>query len=210
MTSTEHCVGEQYYLRDSRGDTGSSAMFWAASGGYTTDVNRAEKFSREKALGQYQSRETDIPLRCDLVDPLTYRAVDMQYLPEKSKPCEKNCLLVRGYFDGNNVLFISPNQKTHNFDKAPPVSLNDAAVMLEVNSSIDCYQYEDIERIARRVVCAGLLDTKMMLRKAKIKYIRPKKAGKTRHRCEGEGCGRFITVARYYEGCLNCGWSYCG
>jgi hypothetical protein len=45
---------ELFYLRDTRSNTGSSAMFWGLNGnGYTTDLTKAEKFTR----AGYLSRE---------------------------------------------------------------------------------------------------------------------------------------------------------
>lgn len=201
---------EFFYLRDSRSNTGSSAMFWSLAGGYTTDVSKAEKFTREKAVGQYESRETDIPLRCDLVDQHTYLAVDMQCLPSTSKPNDANCLLRRNDFDGNNVLFVTHGERTYNFSKVAPLSRIDVCVLKSKDERLDCYPYEVIEKLARRVVAADLLDTKAMLRKAKIKYIWPQVLAKERYRCCGDGCGRFVTEAQYYGGCPNCDWSYSG
>jgi hypothetical protein len=201
---------ELFYLRDSRGNTGSSAMFWSLAGGYTTDLSKAEKFTREKAIDQYKCRETDIPLRCDLVDQFAYLAVDMQYLPATTNPSDSNCLLLGNDFDGNNVLFVAPGVKTYNFGKISPVSLVDTYALMSKDNRIACYSYEAIEKLARRVVSASFLETKKMLRKAKIKYIRPQVLTKERYRCCGDGCGRFVTESQYYGGCPNCDWSYCG
>jgi hypothetical protein len=201
---------EMFYLRDSRGNTGSSAMFWSLSGGYTSDLSKVEKFTREKAIDQYESRETDIPLRCDLVDQFAYLAVDMQYLPSTTNPGDSNCLLLANNFDGNNVLFVTPGEKTYNFGKVSPVSLVDTYALLSKDNRIECYSYEAIETLARPVVSASLLETKKMLRKSNIKYIPPQVLTKERYRCCGDRCGRFVTEAQYYGGCPNCSWSYSG
>lgn len=77
-----------FYLRDLRSNVGSSAMFWAENGGgYTSDLNKAHKYSRDDAVAQHNSRETDIPVRCDLADAHSYLAVDCQLVDaEKMKP----------------------------------------------------------------------------------------------------------------------------
>jgi hypothetical protein len=187
-------MSEAFYLRDSRGDTGSSAMFWAASGGYTTDLNRAEKFTRENAVGQYNSRETDLPLRCDLVDHLSYRAVDCQYI-EGADCCDhSNCYVIQvtGAWDGNNIMFVSiEGGHTYDYDKAKLVGgdhrteLSDGHVMLSK---------EALDKIARPVVKAARLQTALILKLSGIKHKKPKRVrvttGKTRHNCPG--CAKFV------------------
>lgn len=73
-------MSDQFYLQDSRQIVGNDMMFWALAGGYTSDVSKAEVFTREKAQRQHNCRETDIPWPKDYIDGKTRPAVDVQYV----------------------------------------------------------------------------------------------------------------------------------
>ncbi|RKZ85380.1 MAG: hypothetical protein DRQ39_07205 [Gammaproteobacteria bacterium] len=72
---------ELYYLQDSRTIVGNDLMWWAKNGhGYTSDVSRAEIYSKEDAVRQNQSRETDVPWPKDYIDSKTRPVVDCQVI----------------------------------------------------------------------------------------------------------------------------------
>ena len=73
-------MSEEYYLQDSRGYVGNDMLFWREGGGYTTDLNEAELFTRESALRHNQDRETDIPWPKEYVESKTRPAVDVQFV----------------------------------------------------------------------------------------------------------------------------------
>jgi hypothetical protein len=72
-------MGDEFYLQDSRSYVGNDMAFWAKAGGYTTDVSKAEVFTKERAVSQHQMRETDIPWPKAYIDARTRPAVDFQY-----------------------------------------------------------------------------------------------------------------------------------
>ena len=75
---------EKFYLQDNRSFVGNDILWWAKDGkGYTTDIDKAEIFSRDDAVRQNQCRETDIPWPKPYVDRRTRPAVDMQYVDIK-------------------------------------------------------------------------------------------------------------------------------
>jgi hypothetical protein len=63
-------------LLDSRSTVGTALMFWAAEGGYTSNITKAEVFSVDEAQRQHKSRESDIPMRLDYLDARKERMVD--------------------------------------------------------------------------------------------------------------------------------------
>ena len=70
-----------YYLQDSRGYVGNDVLFWAkGSAGYTTNIDKAELFTKEQAMLQNKCRETDIPWPEKYIRNKTRPAVDMQYI----------------------------------------------------------------------------------------------------------------------------------
>ena len=71
-------MNNEYYLQDNRSYVGNDILFWADKGGYTTDVSKAEVFTKDKAVRQNQCRETDIPWPKEYIDSITRPAVDMQ------------------------------------------------------------------------------------------------------------------------------------
>lgn len=101
-------MSTQFYLQDSRGFVGNDVLFWAKDGkGYTTDVSKAQVYSKEDAIKQHNSRHSDIPWPKEYIDAKTRPAVDMQYIKReealagtgieimKDKPLKKdvfNCL----------------------------------------------------------------------------------------------------------------------
>jgi hypothetical protein len=70
----------EFYLQDSRTYVGNDMLWWAKDGkGYTTDLSQAQVYTKDEAVGQHQSRETDIPWPKSYIDARTRPAVDMQY-----------------------------------------------------------------------------------------------------------------------------------
>lgn len=73
-------VPDEFYLQDSRSFVGNDMLFWAKDGKvYTTDLSKAEVYSRADALAQHHSRNSDIPWPKAYVDGKTRPAVDFQY-----------------------------------------------------------------------------------------------------------------------------------
>lgn len=73
--------GKLFYLQDSRSYVGNDVLWWAKGGnGYTTDLRKAEIYSREDAQAQHNMRETDIPWPKEYIEAKTRPAVDMQYI----------------------------------------------------------------------------------------------------------------------------------
>ena len=74
-------MSELYYLQDKRQYVGNDVLWWAKDGkGYTTDLSKAEVYTKEKAIRQNSHRETDVPWPKDYIDAKTRPAVDMQYI----------------------------------------------------------------------------------------------------------------------------------
>ena len=75
---------DEFYLQDKRQYVGNDLLWWCATGGYTTDLSRAEIFTKEKAMSQHRCRpDVDIPWPKSYIDAKTRPAVDMQYVDIK-------------------------------------------------------------------------------------------------------------------------------
>lgn len=74
---------DMYYLQDARWSAmvGNCPSFWREGGGYTTNLDEAERFPLDAAMKQHKCRETDLPWLCSEVDKLRRPTVDCQYMP---------------------------------------------------------------------------------------------------------------------------------
>lgn len=74
-------MADEFYLQDSRTYVGNDMLFWAVDGkGYTTDMRKAEVYTKDEAVARHQARESDIPWPKAYIDARTRPAVDMQYV----------------------------------------------------------------------------------------------------------------------------------
>lgn len=72
---------EEYYIQDARSFTGNSVMWWCPEGqGYTSDLSKAWRVSKEFALKQMRSRATDRAWLCADIDAGAQSHFDMQNL----------------------------------------------------------------------------------------------------------------------------------
>ncbi len=72
-------MSDLFYLQDTRQIVGNDMMWWAKDGrGYTTDVSKAEVYTRKEAFGQYDARDSDRPWPKAYIDGKVRPAVDIQ------------------------------------------------------------------------------------------------------------------------------------
>ena len=72
---------DEFYLQDSRSYVGNDVLWWALEGkGYTTDLSKAQTYTKEEAQRKHTSRPSDIPWPKAYIDAKTRTAVDMQYI----------------------------------------------------------------------------------------------------------------------------------
>jgi hypothetical protein len=194
-----------FYLQDSRTNVGSRAMFWRNGGGYTSNLDEAEQFTREQAVNQYECRESDLPWPVAYVNRWADVGVDHQYLRQAEA---EQADIAAGYYaaapqdwDGNDLLWRSSldNGYTANLKHARIFSPTEAVAAGVI------WPVTYINSKSRRVVRAALLDHRSALSEVglKLKKIKPQKIRRYRYRCEP--CGRFLTEYQNYTECPNCG-----
>lgn len=72
---------ELFYLQDKRQCVGNDMLWWAKeSKGYTTDISKAQLFSREFAFSYLDNRSTDIPWPKEYIDARIRPVVDMRHV----------------------------------------------------------------------------------------------------------------------------------
>lgn len=73
-----------WYLQDTRSYVGNDMIFWAKDDrGYTTDLRKAEVYTREAAFRQHAARNSDLPWPKAYIDSKSRPAVDAQFVRYK-------------------------------------------------------------------------------------------------------------------------------
>ena len=98
----------EFYLRDTRSDVGSTCMFWAKDGkGYVSDLDKAEVFNHEEAQKYADQKRHFVPLSKKRVDEVATIRVDMQYIKDNYDFSEGVVIHTRiGSYDGNDIYFV--------------------------------------------------------------------------------------------------------
>jgi len=74
-------MDDEFYIQDSRDYVGNDMLFWALGGnGYTTDMRKAQVYTKAEAVKQHEMRITDIPWPKAYIDAKTRPAVDFQHV----------------------------------------------------------------------------------------------------------------------------------
>ncbi len=203
-------MADLFYLQDSRSNVGSRAMFWRDGGGYTSNLDEAEQFTREAAVKQYECRETDLPWPADYVLARAEVGVDCQYLTRSEAEAYRNedgrvYVAYAREWDGNDLVWRGGKGPTANLDDAIHPGAADAAGYLA--QGFELWPSGYIAERSRPVVRASLLDHKQALRSVGLKLPklqRPRyRSYSTRLNCEG--CGRFLSERQRFQDCPNCG-----
>lgn len=197
---------ELFYLRDSRTNTGSNMMFWADGGGYTTDINSAEEFTRERAFSQHECRETDIPMPKALVDSRARFVVDMQHLRHERANAsggERCYIQIERRYDGNDVTWVAQKgESTTDISLARICSAQDALCATMRNDGWRVWPKEFIDGLRRSAIQS--LHAAPIIRESGIVLRKQKKVANPKaFNCQS--CGRFISELMRYHDCPNCG-----
>ena len=199
----------EFYLRDTRSDVGSTCMFWAKNGcGYTSNLNNAEVFDFDAAQKYADEQRHFIPLSKSRVDALATTRVDVQYL-ELNVDFSQGVVVQRylGQYDGNDIFFDDGNGgRTPNYDEAKVFTDLDELALL-VNQAGAIHSKAFLDTIARPTLQTKNVNHRKMMTSAGIRYRAPRKSkpttGKTRGNCPE--CGKITWGHNPYENeyCFN-------
>lgn len=200
-----------FYLQDSRSNVGSRAMFWRNGSGYTSNLDEAEQFTRERAVKQYECRETDLPWPVDYIRARAQVGVDFQYLDLTEEQAlaaapagDRIYVAYKQAWDGNCLVWMSLTAgKTSNLADASTWSLEHAAGF--GGRGYVPWPKSYIDRHSRAVVPAALLNHKQALRAVGLKLPKIKRQRIRRYTTNCEGCGRFLSERQRFGDCPNCG-----
>jgi len=205
-------VDDLFVLQDSRSNVGSRAMFWRLGGGYTSNLDEAEQFTRESAVRQYESRETDLPWPVAYVRARAQVGVDCQYLKLNEEQAlaaapENDRIYVahKGDWDGNCLIWMGKGGRTSNLADATTWSLSHAPGF--VGRGYVPWPKGYIDQHSRPVALAASLNHKQALREVGLKLPKIKRQRIRRYVSHCHGCGRFLSERQVYGDCPNCGVS---
>lgn len=202
-------MDDLFYLQDSRSNVGSRAMFWRNGGGYTSNLDEAEQFTRDRAVRQYESRETDLPWPVDYVLALAQVGVDCQHLKlaqaqaVASAPADDRIYVAyKQAWDGNCLIWMGKDGSTSNLADATTWSLSHAPGF--IGRGYVPWPKGYIDQHSRPVVPSRLLNHKQALSSVGLKLpkIKRQKIRRYAHRCCG--CGRFLREIDVYTSCPHC------
>jgi len=192
----------EFYLRDTRSDIGSTCMFWGQDGcGYTSNLNKAHVFNAVEAQKYADEKRHFIPLSKSKVDAVTTIRVDMQLL-SLNVDFSKGIIVHRRIrdYDGNDIFFDDGNGcYTADYSKAKVYESQDA--LLQLNQAGAALSKAFLDSICRPTLQAENINHRKMITSAGIKYRAPRKrkesSGKHRHNCPA--CGKIVWDYNPYD-----------
>lgn len=125
-------MSKRFYLTCLRDNVGSNTAFHCVNGkGYTTNLAKAHVYTKQEAQDAWdRGREFDLPLNASMVNELSIRKVDCQYIPIETviDPNGDDYLAYKkGKWDGNDVYWLgSYGQFSTNIKKANLFSVEQA------------------------------------------------------------------------------------
>jgi hypothetical protein len=202
-------IEQAFLLQDSRSHTGDGLMFWALGGGYTTNIDRAERFTQDQAQGQHDCRETDVPWPATYIEQRAHRGVDCQYVrPQEAEPLRTQggpvVLQVPKDWNGNDLIWL-----TSHGQRGPVLDLarkawSEEDLEIALGEGCTAWPLLYIESKARRLVHRQNVQLAQALRGTGIELQKARKPKPDRMNCTG--CGRFIYYPQQYlADCHHCG-----
>ena len=193
-----------FYLQDSRSFTGSNVVFWQLGDcGYGSDLGKSQVYTQAEAQRRHDNRNSDIPLLKSLVDELSITAVDHQVLPNADSldPSDEYVVQHEGYWNGNDILFVSSEGETYEYSNAKVFSEHEIWIAYSELEDYSIFSKSALDKIARRTFQLQNIDKKAMIKKAGIKLVKPKivrpTTGKTRGNCPK--CGKITWDYNPYD-----------
>ena len=196
---------DDFVLRDSRSNTGTNVTFWSKQGGYTTNLNEADVFTKDNAIRQHRCRETDIPLPKGVLASLSAQRVDMQYLPESLSPGLTEYVIQRkGDYNGNDIYFLNHTfGSSTNYSDAKVFTEEEALGLMSTNDYYQAHAKVDIDQIMRLSVHTNQFDNEKLANDSGIELIKPVLEKEKPMHCGH--CGSFISAEIFYGGrCSKC------
>lgn len=202
----------EFVLQDSRGNTGNRLMFWAKAGSYTSNLDAAQRFTKEEAASQNEDRETDLPWPLAYLEARVEWSVDHQYVKPEEVSAElaeatKAHLYASGQWNGNDLIFLTGDGGlSDDVRQAEPFPVGIAKAMAaRAHNNVSIIAHLTAVRLSRKVVASNKVNHREALRGTGIMLAKPPRYRAQRDRCDH--CGVFISNAQRFQDCPKCGGS---
>ncbi|MDG9809493.1 MULTISPECIES: hypothetical protein [Pseudomonas] len=202
-------MAEAWVLQDSRNLVGDRLMFWALGGGYTSDLDKAERYTQDQAVAQNRSRESDLPWPLAYLEQRTETAVDCQYIKPEAvesglQTTERSYMAAKGVWNGNDLYWLTDDgQVTANFAKAHAFPIGIARSMAKpTHHNVRAIPVALADSLARKVVPNGGVKIGIALRGTGVELAKPPRSRSRSMRCGH--CGVFISQYQVAD-CPKCG-----
>lgn len=191
-----------------RDNVGSNTAFHASKGrGYTTDIDKAQKYTKEEAQSYWNSaREFDLPLDFKQVESQAIYKVDMQVIPNSNVINGRGSYAAfkKGKYDGNDVYWVtSDGSLTTDFSRAHVLNH-------PLSNQFTSFPYYLAEVRQRRTFDHSKINKRKMVQGVGLvtpKHIKrqARRVEKTKTMFNCDGCGRISWQHNPYdfEGCAN-------
>lgn len=202
------------------GKVGSTVLFWADGGGYVSDLDKAEIFTKESAQSDIDNGwlrgNDEFPLSVKHVNELAEWRIDHQYVkktyPEFIDPNDEYVVYKTNFFDGNDLSFGVSVGWDFDYSKANIYSHEDADCYVEnKNPNMVFIPKYHADEIARRTFQVKNINRRKMISGAGLIGLRKKRerktTGKTRTNCIV--CGKIVWDYIHPDTQITCGDALC-
>lgn len=197
------------------GKVGSTVLFWADGGGYVSDLDKAEIFTKEDAQTDIDNgwlRDNDeFPLSVERVNELAEWRIDHQYVektyPEFTDPNDEYVFYLKGEFNGNDLYFSNLVGFVLDYSLAISVSGEKLESYLSKGNNYVFVPRYHADEIARRTFQVKNINRRKMISGAGLIGLRKKRerktTGKTRTNCII--CGKIVWDYIHPDMQITCG-----
>ena len=209
---------QQFYLTGRHGNCGGTTMFYNKnSNGYGTNLDNAEVFTLEKAQEHHDRDREALPLLKSLVDEAASQHIDCQIIKGedlKGKDFSDEWIVQKNrHWSGNDILFVTSSDFSYDYSQAKIFGLREALEFSHSHAGdFTFWPKEYLDTKARPALAVSDINISAMLKKAGVKYHRPRRqrptTGKTRGNCPE--CGRITWDYNPHENAYCSEHTYCG
>lgn len=210
MIATQAPSSPAFYLQDSRSCTGDNMMWWAAGGrGYTSSVEKAQAYTLDQAMRQFEMRGFDLPWPVDYIDGLKRPAVDAQYLSKEDATAFNDVLFyvnLTNKRNGNDAMWVAATGQSTDLGKAKLFSREEAEKACALHEFGYAWPKSYVDGLVRQVMSIERVSRTAASKSCGVQLPKRVFEKHERERLRCCGCNRFMSHQSFWHGpCAHCG-----